>query len=169
MKAAPGLFHRGLNPMFFKKRVIADAEQFSLNSAPTVLRFFQMFVGDQAAAEALTIDTLAEHIHGSGTSSNPDARIPLLRRALQKAVAAHVLPSRITDPVIRAVTQLEPRRRAVIVLFRGLSLDMATIGEITGLDQGQLRRLCFDALEELRTLLNPARPAVPPSQFREAR
>lgn len=156
--------------MFFKKRVIADAEQFSLNWSPVVLRFFQMFIGDQAVAEALTIDTLTEHIHGSATSSNPDVRVSLLRRALRKAAAANVLPGRITDPVLKAVTQLEPGRRAVIVLFRGLSLDLATISQITELDQRQVRSVCIEALEELRTLLAPIPPVVPRTPtFREAR
>lgn len=156
--------------MLFKKRVIADAEQFSLNWSPVVLRFFQMFIGDQTVAEALTIDTLIEHVHGSVTSSNNDALVPLLRRALQKAAAANVLPDRITDPVLRAVIQLEPARRAVIVLFRGLSLDLTTISQITGFDQGQVRRFCIEALEELRTLQARIPPVVPRTPtFREAR
>lgn len=147
--------------MFSKKRVITDADYFSSKWAPVVLRFFQLFVGDQPVAEALTIDTLAEHIRASGTVSDSEAVVPLLRRAFRKAQAANSVPAQLSDPVIRAVTQLEPTRRAVIVLFRGLSLDLITVGQITGLDKARVRSLCVDALDELRGLLRSANTTAP--------
>lgn len=153
--------------MFFKKRVIADADPFSSKWAPVVLRFFQLFIGDQPVAEALTIDTLAEHIRASGAGS--DAAVPLLRRAFLKGVVTDAAPSQQADPVVRAVTQLEPNKRAVIVLFRGLSLDLTTVGAITGMDIGRVRHLCVDALEELGGLLHSGNTKAPlPPAIREA-
>jgi DNA-directed RNA polymerase specialized sigma24 family protein len=155
--------------MFFKERVIADAEHFSSKWAPVVLRFFQLFIGDQPVAEALAIDTLAEHIRASGAISDSEAAVPLLHRAFLKAVATNTAASQFADPIVRAVTQLEPTRRAVIVLFRGLSLDLVTIGKITGLDKVRVRRLCVEALEELRGLMGSAKPTGPvPPALREA-
>ena len=56
----------GLNrtkAMFGKSSITAaDADSFSTKWGPLVLRFFQLFVGDQALAESLTMDTLAEHV-----------------------------------------------------------------------------------------------------------
>lgn len=153
--------------MFFKKRVIADADPFSSKWAPVVLRFFQLYIGDEPVAEALTIDTLAEHIRAS--SADTDAAVPLLRRAYLKAVATDAAPSQQADPVVRAVTQLKPNKRAVIVLFRGLSLDVVTVGAITGLNIGQVRHLCVDALEELGGLMRSGNIKAPlPPAIREA-
>ena len=155
--------------MFFKKRVIADADPFSSKWAPVVLRFFQLFIGDQSVAEALTIETLAEHVRASGAISDGEAAVPLLRRALLKAVDANTAASQHADPVVRAVTQLEPTRRAVIVLFRGLSLDLVTVGQITGLEKVRVRRLCGEALEELHGLMDSAKTMRPvPPALREA-
>ena len=140
--------------MFSKKRVIADADYFSSKWAPVVLRFFQLFTGDQSAAESLTIDTLAEYIRARGVISDEEAVVPLLRRAFMKARATNAAATQLADPVVRAVTQLEPTKRAVVVLFRALSLDMATVGKITGLGEIQVRRTCIDALEEFRRLLD---------------
>jgi hypothetical protein len=153
--------------MFPKKRVIEDAGHFSSKWAPVVLRFFQLFIGDQPAAEALTIDTLAEYIRAPGADDNASVR--LLRQAFMKAVAAKTVPSQLADPVVRAVTQLEPNKRAVIVLLRGLSMDLVTVGQITGLDQVRVRRLFVDALEELRWLLGSSKKTGPVLQtFRES-
>ena len=153
--------------MFPKKRVIEDAGHFSSKWAPVVLRFFQLFIGDQPAAEALTIDTLAEYIRAPG--ADDDASVRLLRQAFMKAVAAKTAPGQLADPVVRAVTQLEPNKRAVIVLLRGLSLDLVTVGKITGLDQIRVRRLFVDALEELRWLFDSGKKTGPiPQTFREA-
>lgn len=154
--------------MSSKKRVIADAGHFSSKWAPDVLRFFQLFIGDQPVAEALTIDTLIEHFRASGACLDSEAAVPLLRRALLKAIDANTASSQHADPVIRAVTQLEPNKRAVIILFRGLSLDLATVGQITGLDRVHVRRLCFEALQELGALIDSAKSIGPaPPTFRE--
>ena len=147
--------------MFSKKRVIADAGLFSSKWAPVVLRFFQLFIGNQAVAEALTIDTLAEHIRASTIESDLDATVPLLRRAVLKAARTNTTASQQADPVVRAVTQLEPKKRAVIVLFRGLSLDLVTVGQITGMDNARVRRLCVDALVELRGLMHSTITTAP--------
>lgn len=140
--------------MFSTKRTIADATHFSSKWAPVVLRFCQLFIGDQAIAEAVTIETLAEHIRASGANSERAAAVPLLRRAFLKAVAIDAAPSQLEGPVVRAVTRLEASRRAVIVLLRGLSLDFVTVGQITGSDEDRVKRLCVDALVELRQLMD---------------
>ncbi|MDT8068967.1 MAG: hypothetical protein ROO76_12460 [Terriglobia bacterium] len=149
--------------MFTKKRVIADAGHFSSEWAPVVLRFFQLFVGDQATAEALTIDTLAEHVRNSGVDSDGDVVVPLLRRALTKGVASAPLNPRSTDPLVLAITRVEPMRRAVIVLFRGLSLDLDVVAKITGQDRIHARRTCAEALEELHQRLSSAAPTLRPA------
>ena len=160
--------------MFTKKRVIADAGHFSSEWAPVVLRFFQLFVGDEPTAEALTIDTLAEHVRNSGVNSDGDVVVPLLRRALAKGVASGAPKSQSTDPLVLAITQIEPMRRAVIVLFRGLSMDLDVVAKITGQDKHRARRSCAEALEELHQRLSSApstlRPATSSSiDIREAK
>lgn len=139
--------------MFSKKRVIADASHFSSKWAPVVLRFFQLFVGNQSIAEALAIDTLTEHVRESGAAPEGDVTVPLLRRALAKA-SANPVTIQSSDPLVRAVTQVEPTRRAVIVLFRGLSLELNTVAQITGLDRDRTRRVAAAALEELHQRLS---------------
>lgn len=152
--------------MFTKKRVIADAGHFSSEWAPVVLRFFQLFVGDQPTAEALTIDTLAEHVRYSAVDSEGDVVVPLLRRALTKGVASGPLKSQSTDPLVLAITRIEPMRRAVIVLFRGLSLDLDVVAKITGQDRHRVRRSCAEALEELHQRLTSAPPTLRPTTSR---
>ncbi len=153
--------------MFPKKRLIEDAGHFSSKWAPVVIRFFQLFIGDQPAAEALTIDTLAEYIRAPG--ADDEASVRLLRHVFMKAMAAKTAHGQIADPVVRAVTQLEPNKRAVIVLLHGLSLDLVTVGKITGLDQARVRRLFVDALEELRWLFGDGKKTEPgPQTSREA-
>lgn len=147
--------------MFSKRRVIVDAARFSSKWAPILLRFFTLFIGNQPAAEALTIDTLAEHIRAVGTTSGSEDTVRLLRRALLKAVATDATPSQLSDPFVRALSQLEPTKRAMLVLFRGLSLDLATVGQITRLEKVQVRRLCFDALKELRGLMDEDKTISP--------
>jgi hypothetical protein len=140
--------------MLTNRRDFAGAGSFSLKWAPVVLRFFQLFVGDQPTAEVLTIDTLADHAHHSGPGSESEVAIPLLRRALAKALATKPLSTQSADPLVRAVTQLEPMRRAAIVLHRGLSLDIDVVARITGRDRDGTRRICVEALKELHLRLS---------------
>lgn len=159
--------------MIFKKRVIADAGYFSSKWAPVVLRFFQLFVGNQAMAEALAIDTLTEHFRESGAAPDGDITVPLLRRALAKA-SANPVTFQSSDPLVRAVTQVEPTRRAVIVLFRGLSLELNTVAQIIGLDSDRIRGVAAAALEELHQRLSMPQgnglhePEDPSGTLREA-
>lgn len=160
--------------MFSKKRVIADAGHFTSKWAPVVLRFFQLFVGDQPTAEALTIDTLAEHLQLSGVNLDGKIAVPLLRRALAKGVASNPVNPQSADRLVLAITQVEPMRRAVIVLFRGLSLDLDTVAKITGQDRNGVKRTCAEALDKLHQRLSSAsqttRPATSsPSDIREAK
>lgn len=141
--------------MLSKKRVSAHADQSVSSWAPIVLRFFQMFIGDQAQAERLAIETLTE-FEGSVATSEKDPRVALLRVALRKAATETGLPERISDPVVKALAQLEPKKRTAIVLLRGLSLDVATIGQMMGIGQIEVRSLCMSAMEQLRTLLAPS-------------
>lgn len=135
--------------MYPKKRVIADADQSLLHWSAVLLRFFQMFIGDQTAAEALTIETVAEHSRQRSPSGD-EIEVSLLRKALTKALRTSILATEVSDPVIKALIRLEPSKRAAIVLWRGLSLDFETAGQVLGLDKNRVRNLCNQGLEELR-------------------
>ena len=140
--------------MFSKRRVAANAESFSSKWAPVVLRFFQLFVGDYALAESLAIDTLAEHMRDRTPALGTDEGIVLLRRALKNGVTAVGVATKLTDPVVQAVTSLPPRQRAIVILFRGLSLDLPTVANVVGLERADVKRTCFDAFCELHRRLS---------------
>lgn len=146
--------------MFSQKRVIADAGYFSSRWAPVVLRFFQLYVGDQPTAEALTIDTLAEHVRLSDDALPNAIVVRLLRRALAKAISVNTSNTQSADPLVSAIIQVEPMRRATIVLFRGLSLDLDIVAKIIGQDRTRTRRICIDALEELHRRLSSFTPEI---------
>lgn len=139
--------------MFGKTRVAANVESFSSKWAPVVLRFFQLFVGDQALAESLAIDTLAEHVRERAPATSEDEEIALLCRALKNGVTAVGTATRLADPVVQAITSLPARQRAIVVLFRGLSLDLSTVAKVVGLDRADVKRICLEAFCELHRRL----------------
>lgn len=140
--------------MCFRNRVIANADYFVSKWAPVVLRFFQLFVGDPALAEALTTETFVEHIRNLGVTDDYETAVLLMRQALANGVST-VKPGAqsLDDRLVKALLALEPTQRAAIVLFRGLSLDLRTVAEITGIDSRHLRRVLVDALNELHRRL----------------
>lgn len=140
--------------MFGKRRVAANVESFSSKWAPVVLRFFQLFVGDQALAESLAIDTLAEHVRERAPALDKDEGTGLLRRALKNGTTAVGASSKLADPVVQAVTSLPTRQRAIVVLFRGLSLDLSAVAKVVGLDPADAKRICLDAFCELHRHLS---------------
>lgn len=144
----------GLEVMFGKRQVPTNTEAFSSKWAPVVLRFFQLFVGDQALAESLAIDTLAEHMPKRAPTVDKEEGVVLLRRALKNGTTAVDGATKSTDPVVQAVTSLPARQRAIVVLFRGLSLDLPTVAKVVGLDPADAKRICFDAFCEFHRLLS---------------
>jgi len=126
-----------------------------------VLRFFHLFVGEQSLAESLAIDTIAEHICAFGEKQNC---VQLLRRTVAKGIGVAVVSNRAPDPLVRAVTALEPSRRAVVVLFCGLSLDLGTVARITGLSEKQVSGKFAVALVELQRRVFPCRADHTPLQ-----
>ena len=139
--------------MFTKRRVTADADHFSLKWAPVLLRFFQLFVGNQSVAETLTIDTLAEYVRTASTRIDDQTGVLLLRRAVMNGIIAPSDPT-CTDPLVRATTQLGPMERAAVVLHRGLSFGIEKTAEILKVHPSEGRRLCVSGLSELSRLLS---------------
>jgi hypothetical protein len=135
-------------------RIAANAEPLLSKWAPVVLRFFQLFVGDQALAESLAIDTLAEHLRERAPVPENDERVALLRRALKNGLTAASASTKLTDPILQAVTSLPARPRAVVILFRGLSLDLSTVAKVVGMDRVDVKRICLDALCDLHLQLS---------------
>jgi hypothetical protein len=130
--------------MRIRSLIAADSEPFVSEWAPKLLRLFHLYLGDQATAESLTIEVLAEA--GEGRLLPSDLPNALLRRALLKAVKAPV-PERVSaDPVVRAVTSLPPDQRAAIVLFRGLRLDLERVAIIMRRDIASVKHLCTQAV-----------------------
>jgi DNA-directed RNA polymerase specialized sigma24 family protein len=140
--------------MFGKRRVAANAESFSSKWAPVILRFFQLFVGDYELAESLAIDTLTEHMRDRAAVLGTDEGITLLRRALKNGVTAVGAATKLTDPVVQAVTSLPARQRAIVILFRGLSLDLPTVANVVDLERADVKRICLDALCEIHRHLS---------------
>lgn len=140
--------------MFTKRRVTADADHFSWKWSPVLLRFFQLFVGNQSVAETLTIDTLAEHVRTSSTRIDDQTVVLLLRRAVMNGIIAPSDPTCTKDPLVRATTQLGPMERAAVILHRGLSLGIEKTAEILKVHPSEARRLCVSGLSELNRLLS---------------
>jgi hypothetical protein len=128
-----------------KKPPTADTDSFSSTWAPTVLRFFHLCTGDQQLAELLTIETIGEHVRASGTVVADNTAILLLRRALHKSIGVAVPVAHSDDPLIRAMMNLTPMQRTVVVLVGGLSLSLPTVAAITRLGVDELNRICLDA------------------------
>jgi hypothetical protein len=91
-----------------------------LDWAPRLLRFFQLLIGDQAAAERLTIETLVEGAALGSVRLSIGMPVALVRCALKKAAAAPEQSVPIEDKLVRAVSSLPHSQRVVLVLFRGL-------------------------------------------------
>jgi hypothetical protein len=138
--------------MKFRSRIAADADSFSLEWAPRLLRLFHLHNGDPAIAESLTIQTLAEHA-GSGRVLSKGGPVDLLRRALTKAANAPAPEHSSLDPIVRAVSALPIDQRVAIVLFRGLSLDLETVALVTRRDVTAVKRLCTQALAAMNASL----------------
>src|ERR1051325_5293178 len=82
--------------MKIRSHIAADSEPFVAEWAPKLLRLFHLYLGDQAIAESLTIEVLAE----AGEGRFGDVPIGLLRRALVKAVKAARLDRVSPDPAV---------------------------------------------------------------------
>lgn len=141
--------------MFGKRSIIAaDADSFSTKWAPLILRFFQLFLGDQALAESLTMDTLAEHVRKSPALLNYDSDLALLHRAVEKAIACQGAAIKPADHVLRAITSLPPTQRTVVALCRGVSLDLRTVSHVVGLPPEDVKQIWLDAFFELHRVLS---------------
>lgn len=141
--------------MFGKRSITAaDADSYSTKWGPLVLRFFQLFLGDQALAESLTTDTLAEHVRKSSVLLTYDSDLELLRRAVEKAIASHAAAIKPADDVLRAITSLPTTQRTVVTLHRGLSLDLRTVARVVGMHLTEVRQIWIDAFFELHRVLS---------------
>ena len=111
------------------KEPAVDAGSPTLEWAPRLLRFFQLFVGDQAMAEALTLQVLEES-RLIGRSRTEKVPIGLLRRAALRAGQAPEPSTIARDQIIRAVTALPHSERMVIALFRGTNLSLEEVAMV---------------------------------------
>lgn len=131
--------------MWVLKRSTVDAAACS-EFAPQLLRFFHLFVGEPAAAESLTIDTLAEYGPADGACVASGLPVALLRCAVKKAVHAPEPNTVSEDCIVRAVRSLPVPQRTVVVLFRGLGLSLYEVGDVTGISLAEVKRLCAQGL-----------------------
>lgn len=131
--------------MKFRSGASADANAFSAEWAPKLLRFFYLYTGDQKAAESLTIETLVEQTGGRHLSPSETA-VALLSCAVAKAASAPASERVSAERVVHAVSSLPPEQKVAIVLFRGLSLDLPVVARILHLELGAVKRLCASAL-----------------------
>ena len=138
--------------MKFRSGTSADADAFSAEWAPKLLRFFHLYTGDQKAAESLTIETLVEQT-GSRLLPSSDIPVALLRRAVAKMRSVSPTERVSADRVVHAVSSLPPEQKVAIVLFRGLSLELPVVARILHLELGEVKRLCASALFAIKTSL----------------
>jgi hypothetical protein len=92
--------------------------------APQLLRFFQLLIGDQTAAERLTIDTVVEGAALAGVRLANGMSSALVHCAVMKASSATESTAPLEDKLVRAVKSLPFSQRLVVVLFRGLGLPL---------------------------------------------
>lgn len=128
----------------------------SVSAWPIVLlRFFQLFVGDQSHAESLATETFAEHIQGQvATLDQVQFGIELLRRATRNGAKAIPTITESSDRVVKAISGLSATPRAIIILSRCLSLDIVTVSKIVDLNLADTKRLWLEAFLEVHKRLS---------------
>ena len=114
--------------------------------APRLLRFFQLFLGEQAAAEQHTIETLVEGAALGGVRLSIGMPAALVRSAGEKAGVAPEPGATPQDDLVRAVRSLPLSQKTVVLLFRGLGLSLEEVAAISSISVRQARRLCADGL-----------------------
>ena len=129
--------------MHLGKRIEVDANAFALTWAPKLIGFFQLFIDDQATAEALTIETLVEEARARSSLHG------LLRRAVKKAEWASAPTVMPNDAIVRAVSALPLSQRTVVALIRGMSLDFNAVASVMKCNVREVKRLFADALMAL--------------------
>jgi hypothetical protein len=132
--------------MYSSQRSASSEAPQSYDWAPQLLRFFQLLIGDQTAAERLTIDTVVEGAALAGVRLANGMSSALVHCAVMKASSATESTAPLEDKLVRAVKSLPFSQRLVVVLFRGLGLPLEEVATLAGISVRQARRLCADGL-----------------------
>lgn len=123
-----------------------------LEFAPKLLRFFYLFLGEQVAAESLTLETLTAcpDFRGSRIGGMP---LSLLECALTSATGTPDPDTVLADCVVRALRSLPRSQRAVVVLFRGLGLGLDEVSVLMDMSLADAKRTCAEGLVAVHRFL----------------
>jgi DNA-directed RNA polymerase specialized sigma24 family protein len=142
--------------MYSSKRSASSEASMYSDWTPRLLRFFQLIVGDPAAAERLTIETLVEGAAQVRVRLSNGMPAVLVHCAIKKADTVPEPTAKIQDALVRAVKSLPFSQRIVVVLFRGLGLPFQEVATVMGISMRQARRLCADGLLAIHDFLATA-------------
>ena len=163
----------------------AQFEEYVAARRQALLRTAYLLTGQQADAEDLVQATLVKAMpHWAKIADDPE---PYVRRVLAREaisrwrrrrwreVATEVLPERASpepDPtdraaLRRALLQLAPRQRAIVVLRYFDDLTEVQTAQAMGIGVGTVKSQSRDALARLRTLLPDLRPGPDPDPDQE--
>lgn len=123
-------------------------------SAPTVLRFCRLFLGDQQLAEEATIRAFAQlrTDRGAVPEGTP---VRLLTSAFRESRSLFRRATNPTHPLAAAILRLGELERAVFILHAVLSIQMPWVAAIVGVSHDEATHAWAKALIELRNFLLP--------------
>ena len=153
-------------------------DEYVLSRSPALLRFGAALTGDAHLAEDLVQSALVKahrHWRTVSTADHPDAYVRKVmvtthisahrrRRVLESLTS--VLPDRggghdpadqvsDRDELDRAIAELAPQQRAVLVLRHYAGYEDAAIASVLGCSEGSVRSYASKGAARLRLLLDP--------------
>jgi hypothetical protein len=135
--------------MYASKKDAVDVTSLATLWGPRLLRFYYLLFANQALAESLAIETLAEIVR-KGRWTTP---IPLVRLALTKAVKLPIGSPSGEDRIACAVASLPRRQGFAVALIRGMGLEISDVAEATRMSISEAKGLFTDGVVELHRLL----------------
>jgi DNA-directed RNA polymerase specialized sigma24 family protein len=136
----------------------AEAEEFCNRWKRDVFTFCRMFLGDGAAAEAVTCDVLLAFYHERGLPMRPAHEIlPRLLKLAMRAMERYrngdfqAFPS--ASRLEQAMQCLPPMERVVVIMRNLMRLDWEALALSTDLSQTEAHKIWVRAIVQLNELL----------------
>ena len=136
----------------------AEAEEFCNRWKKDVFAFCRMFLGDGAAAEKLTCEALVTFYQERGLRMSPPSEV--LPRLLNRAIRAanecrngRFQSSPSASRLEKALQQLPPTERAVVIMRNLIRLDWESVALGTDLPRAEAHKIWVRAIFQLNELL----------------
>lgn len=135
--------------MFRSKRSADEPAVARTELAPKLLRFFYLVVGDQAAAESLTIEALAQCAELNDKRTAAGLPVSLLQYGIRKASGAPDTSTVPADPIVRAFMALPRPQRVMVVLVCSLKLSVDETAAVTRASRSEIKTLCAEGIRTI--------------------